>query len=298
MNIKSDIKLGYSCNNNCLFCVVADKRGFADSSTAEAKKQLELAHENGAQGVVLTGGEVTIRRDIFEIVSHAKSLGFEIIQIQTNGRMLSSKEFCSKIISAGATEFSPALHGHVADLHDYLVQSKNAFAQTVNGIKNLKSLDAYVITNSVVTRPNHHYLPELVRLLLELNVDQFQLAFVHANGNAHSNFDHIVPSASIAAEYMKRALDIAKGSGKKMMVEAMPFCLMQGYEQYCAEKYIPFTEIREPASYTPDFGKVRVSEGKCKGESCKLCIHFDACEGPWREYPEKRGWSEFKPVLQ
>ncbi len=291
-----DLKTGYVCNNNCLFCVASDKRFKGIKTTEELKKDLMFSIENGILSVVFTGGEVTIRKDLLELVSYAKDLGFKTIQIQTNGRMLAYMDFCEKLINAGVTEFSPALHGHIPELHDYLTQSNGAFKQVVQGLKNLQKLEQHVVTNTVITKPNYRYLPEIAQLLINCGVDQFQLAFVHANGNALKNFDSIVPWKTLIKEYVHRALDIAENSGTKAMVEAYPYCFMQGYERYCSEQYIPPTEVRELDYCDSDFDKTRREKGKSKGIQCNRCKYDLICEGPWKEYPEKRGWSEFKPI--
>ena len=294
--IRVDIKVGFTCNNNCRFCVVADMRHIGDQTTEKIKRDLELGRTNGAIEVVLTGGEPTIRPDIFEIVSHARNLGFRFIQIQTNGRMFYYKKFCEEIIKSGANVFSPALHGHKPEIHDYLTRSPGSFNQTVTGIKNLRELDQTLSTNSVITKQNYKFLPELARLFVDLKVDGFQFAFPHAVGNAYRNFDEIVPLKSAIMEYVRRALDIAIDSGVRVMVEAYPFCFMKNYEKYCSEFYIPPTEVRYPDSVTPDFERERKTKYKSKGPQCRECKYFSICEGPWREYPQIIGWDEFKPV--
>ena len=44
----------------------------------------------------------------------------------------------ASLIAAGATEFSPSLHGSTAAIHDELTQAPGSFDQTVAGLKNLK----------------------------------------------------------------------------------------------------------------------------------------------------------------
>lgn len=293
-----DIKTGFICNNNCKFCVQADNKCKGNRSFEEIKKDL-IESRKRCEGVVLTGGEVTIRKDFFEIVTLAKEIGYKSIQIQTNGRMFSSLEFCKKTIEAGATEFSPAIHGYCAEQHDFLTQSKGSFNQTVKGIKNLKSLGAYVITNTVVVKPNYATIPEIAKLLFKLKVDQFQFAFVHPMGNALKNFENIVPSISLAAPYICKGLQRGINAKIKVMAEAMPYCLMKGYEKYIAENVMPETEIKgKEYQNTISFTKQRKEEGKLKFPQCNQCKYNLICEGPWREYPEKRGNSEFIPIIE
>jgi len=247
-------------------------------------------------GVVFTGGEPTIREDIIDLIRYAKSLEFEIIQIQSNGRMFCYEKFCDAIIIAGANEFSPAIHGHTARLHDCLTTSEGSFEQSIAGIKNLKKRRQRVITNTVITKSNYRHLPQIAQILVYLEVDQYQFAFVHALGTAEENFESTVPRMSMIMPYVKKGLDVGIAAGKKVMTEAVPYCFMQGYEEYVAERIIPDTKIYDHNRITDNFTEVRRKEGKLKGPECRQCKHFQYCEGPWREYPEKFGWGEFNPV--
>lgn len=289
-----DVKTGFLCNNNCRFCVQADNKCKGNRSFEEIKKDLEECSSR-CDGVVLTGGEVTIRDDFFDIVKLCKELGYKVIQIQTNGRMFSSLDFCKKTIEAGATEFSPALHGYCAEQHDYLTRAKGSFNQTVRGIMNLKSLGVIVLTNTVVVKPNYRNCEEIVKLLVKLKVDQFQLAFVHPMGNAWKNFDSIVPVMSITAPYIHKGLQVGIDNGVGCMAEAMPYCMMKGYEEYVAEGVIPETEIRgKEWQNTDDFTKQRQDKGKAKFEQCKMCEYDGVCEGVWKEYCRKKSNEEFR----
>ena len=295
---RADIKVGFSCNNRCKFCVQGEKRyKYGDKSTEQIKKELINAKQKrDCQGVVFTGGEPTLRKDIAELVSFAKRLGFKLIQIQSNGRMFAYKDFCQNLVRAGVNEFSPALHGHTAKLHDSLTNSVGSFEQTTLGIKNLKSLGQEVITNSVITKPNYHYLPKLAQLLVSLGVDQYQFAFVHALGTAGKNFYSIVPRKKLVEPYVKRGLDIGIKAGIQVMTEAIPYCFMKGYEDYIAEKIIPPGPVYDWEGIIDDFNVTRVAHGKAKGKLCQKCKANDICEGPWKEYPEHYGWDEFKPL--
>ncbi len=291
-----DIKTGFGCSNNCIFCVQADNRLAGNRSFDEIRQDL-MRSKDRCDGVVLTGGEVTIRKDFLELLKLAKGLGYKAIQVQSNGRKFSSLDFCKEAIDAGATEFSLSLHGYCPQQHDHLTMAKGSFMQTARGIKNLKSLGAYVMTNSVVVKSNYTTLPMLAQLLVKLNVDQFQLAFVHAIGNARKNFDEVVPSISLAASYIHKALQVGINSGKIVMAEAMPYCQMKGYERYISEKFIPDTEVRgREYQNTDDSGSQRKHCSKMKFIQCKECKYDSVCEGPWKEYPQKRGDKEFVPV--
>lgn len=291
-----DLKTGFTCNNNCYFCVQAHKKQYGNRKFEELVDFIEESGKDKYEGIVFTGGEPTIRPDILDLVKKAKENGFKLIQIQTNGRRFAYFDFCKQIISAGANEFSPALHGHIPALHDYLTRARGSFSQTVTGILNLKKLNQKVLTNSVITKSNYRHLPEIAKLLVKLDVDQFQFAFVHALGAAKENFDSVVPRKLLVAPYLKKALDIGIKAGKQVMVEAVPYCFLIGYESYVAENFIPETKIYDLNVVIDSFENTRKNEGKSLGDNCKKCVYYNKCEGPWREYPEKFGWKEFNPI--
>jgi MoaA/NifB/PqqE/SkfB family radical SAM enzyme len=291
-----DLKLGFSCNNRCRFCVQGDKRHrLADLDTAELKRRLEDARGH-ADSIVFTGGEVTLRQDLVELVVYARELGFRTIQIQTNGRMLAYRKSCEELIAAGANEFSPALHGHTAELHEYLTRAKGSFAQTSRGIRNLKQLGQPVITNTVITRTNYRHLPALARLLLRLDVDQYQFAFVHPLGTALKGFHSVVPRLTLVARYVAEGLDLGAGAGRVVMTEAIPPCFLPGRERYIAERIMPETRVYDAKVVVESYTRYRLTEGKAKGPRCPECVWNDECEGPWCEYPDHYGWDEFVPV--
>ena len=291
---KADIKTGFLCNNNCLFCVQGHKKKFGDKSTTELKSILDKAAKD-CEIAVFTGGEPTIRQDIFELVRYAKKLGFKTIQIQSNGRMFAYSDFCQKMIAAGANEFALALHGHTAELHNYLTQAES-FQQTVSGIRNLKELNQVVITNTVITKSNYRHLPEITKLLLSLEVDQVQLAFVHAIGAAEKNFDKVVSRMSLVVPYIEKSLVIGEKMKKNVMIEGIPVCFLEKYKECISEYVIPDTKIFDLGITIDDYKKSRLVEGKSRGLACKKCKYFNQCEGSWREYPEKFGWDEFKAI--
>lgn len=291
-----DLKIGFACNNLCRFCVQGDKRSrFSPPPLEKLKDELKKGRKI-AGGVVFTGGEPTLRGDLFELLSFARELGYGTIQIQTNGRVFASKRYCADAVAAGATEFSPALHGHSAELHDYLTRSPGSFRQTCAGIRNLKELGQHVLTNSVITRPNFRNLADLARLLVALGVDQFQLAFVHPVGTAGRNFTSVVPRFEMIAPHVMEALGEGKRAGRPVFTEAIPPCILPGYEDCVVEERIPRTKVVDAEAVIEDYREYRLKEGKLKGPECGRCRHDPACEGPWKEYPETYGFGELRPL--
>lgn len=294
---RADVKIGFACNNMCNFCVQWDKRyKFKPRTLEEIKNILDEEYRAWASAVVFTGWEPTVHPNLAEAIAYSKKIGFLQIQVQSNGVNFSKIEFCQELIDAGVTEFSPSIHGFLGHTHDIQVGVEGAWEHVVKWLINLKKLKQHIIINSVVTKTNYKEIPQLAQLLIKIWVAQFQFAFVHILGSADKNKELVVPKKTDVMPYIYKALDIAKKAGIPAFTEAIPYCLMQGYEWAIAETVIPETTVVDAECRTESYTDYRRSEGKAKREECKKCSKYDVCEWPWKEYPEMYGWDEFIPV--
>ena len=289
-----DLKVGFSCNNRCLFCVQGEKRNEEKDRTGDEIRAI-LKDNEGGGGVVFTGGEPTLRQDLVELVGDARELGYSPIQVQTNGRRVAYRPYIDALVEAGMTEISPALHGSRPEIHDGLTRAKGSFRQVVQGIKNAISLNLPVLTNTVVTQQNIKDLPNIADLLLRLGVRHIQYAYVHPAGTAGTLFQSVVPRFSDAAPYIQRGLDLIRAAGARGCTEAVPYCFAQGYESCVIEQHIPDTRVVDAPMIIEDYTKYRLKEGKAHGPPCEECSFAGICEGPWHEYPREYGWTEFRP---
>ncbi len=300
---KADIKLGYTCNNNCLHCVIADQRdrarslrGNVDRSTAEFIRELHDARRLAVRDIVFTGGEPTIRRDLPLLLELAHGMGFRL-HVQTNARMLSYRPQAEKLAAWDVT-WVVALHGPDAELHDRVTRVRGSFAQTVQGIRNLRALGQRVVGKVVLSKLNYERQEAIVGLLVELGVPYVNLAFPHALGAAREHFDEVVPRYSELVPFAHATLD-RYAQAAVLYYEAIPLCLMRGYEKHVAE--YACVALQQPAVHkqldmdTRDWREAR-QEQKQKFPPCASCRHDAVCEGPWREYPERFGAEEFVPV--
>lgn len=293
-----DLKIWFSCNNKCLFCVQWDKRfRYWPKKMDDICKDLEKWIQDWSIGVVFTWWEPTIQKNLIDSIKYAKQIWYKEIQIQTNWRTFEDIDFCKKLIEVWVDEFSPSLHGFKPETHDFLVQTEWAWKQTVKWLMNLKKLWQYVLTNTVITKQNYKELPKLALLLISLWVKQYQFAFIHIVGSAAINKKDIVPSKTEISHYVKKWLDIWRKYNVNCMTEAIPFCMMQWYEWAIAEyNFMPETQIFDAEWVIDSYNDYRWNEWKIKFPKCKNCKYDKICEGPWKEYPEIYWNEEFLPI--
>ncbi len=305
-----DIKFGYSCNNNCIHCVIADHRERLrkegkpiDRTTEEIKKHLKEAKELGASSVVFTGGEVTVRNDFLELLKFARSLGLGV-GLQTNGRRFCDKNFAKNTLKiAPDMHFEIAIHSSKKENHDKITRVEGSFDQTIKGIKNLINLGTKKLNFKVViSRLNFRNLPKIVELAKNFGLKRVDIAFPHGMGNALKYWFKIVPRYSEIKDFVIKALKIGEENGVKVTYEAIPFCFLKGYEnsaselhyliQYLQGKTTLLKQIGDPEM---DWQKDRIRI-KSKAKQCSNCKFFNICEGIWREYIELYGGEELNPI--
>ncbi len=292
---RTDVKIGFACNNKCVFCAQGNKRKILPTLKFEDVVERMTRAREHADSIVLTGGEPTVHKRIIEIVAAAKRLGFTRIQIQTNGRLLSQQRVLGALLHAGANEFSPSIHGSTAEIHDGLTLAPGSFEQTLQGLRNLAAAGVSVITNSVITQSNTADLPALVELLGSVGMRNCQLAFVHAVGTALELVDEVMPRFTDVLPHLRQARDVARRYDMRLVTEAIPLCMLRGMEDLAVEETIPQMTVFDLDGGGKDYTAWREDEGKAHGPPCEACALRSRCEGPWREYPDQYGWDELVP---
>lgn len=301
---KTVIIVGYRCNNNCRFCIDADKRELLNKSTRQIEQEMVQARQRGATYLELIGGEMTIRSDIFHLVNFAHNLGFETINMATNGRMFSYPEFVKKIIKAGLTDIIFSIHGHKAEIHDYLTQSKGSFAQLKKGLENFKKMGFNKIgSNTTIVKYNVKHLPQIGQFIAENGIRNSEFIFVDPSyGAAYHNFAELVPRISQIAPYIKKCLEIGKKiKAPHWHIRYVPLCYFQDYLSQVSE--LQEVKTFKTEHLAPDFENFDVENsrkevGRTKAEQCKKCKLNKRCEGIWREYVKHYGDKELIPVLK
>ena len=82
------LDLTYRCNERCVHCYL-DHDDHGEMNTAEIKKLLKELADAGVFILVLSGGEIMLRKDIFEILEYARELTF-CIKLKTNAMLIHS----------------------------------------------------------------------------------------------------------------------------------------------------------------------------------------------------------------
>jgi len=141
----------YRCNERCIHCYL-DHDDHGELTTAEIKDVLEQAAAAGTFFLTLSGGEVLMRRDFFEILEHARRLMFNV-RIKTNGVMIGSKE-ARRIRELGVEHIQISVYSHRPEVHDAITKLPGSLKRTIEAIRFIKSQGIKVTVANVLMRGN------------------------------------------------------------------------------------------------------------------------------------------------
>lgn len=311
----------FRCNNNCIFCYNSSKIRSKELSTREIFKALrKLYYHYCVRTITFSGGEFIIRKDALKIIKYTRKLGFQNIRLFSNGRLLADEKNIRNLLKAGVNCFVISIHGHRASLHNVLTRT-NSFLETFSAIINLKRLGCRVDTNTVITKSNYVFLPQITAFLNALRVDKIYLTFVLGYGKASRNATRIIPKMTDIAPYLKGALEVSP----KAFAVNIPICILgEEYKNrigYCDNNLscydidfgIEIFQGSDDKENTLDF--INKQKLKKRGLRCSKCSFFYDCKLPfevndfshylksafgWKDrgenYIDLYGWKEFRPI--
>jgi radical SAM protein with 4Fe4S-binding SPASM domain len=141
----------YRCNERCIHCYL-DHDDHGELTTAEIKDLLEQAAAAGTFFLTLSGGEVLMRRDFFEILEHARLLMFNV-RIKTNGVMIGSKE-AQRMRALGVEHIQISVYSHHPEVHDAITKLPGSLRRTIEAIRFIQSQGIKVTIANVLMRTN------------------------------------------------------------------------------------------------------------------------------------------------
>ena len=125
----------YRCNERCVHCYL-DHDDLGEMTTAEIEDVLDQLADAGVFFLALSGGEVLMRRDFFDIVEHARRRLFNV-KIKTNGVMIREPE-ARRLRQLGVEQVQISVYSHRPEVHDGITKLPGSLRRTIEAIRFLK----------------------------------------------------------------------------------------------------------------------------------------------------------------
>jgi radical SAM protein with 4Fe4S-binding SPASM domain len=153
MNIPLSVQLDltYRCNERCVHCYL-DHHDHGEMTTAEIKNLLDQMADAGVFYLTISGGEILMRRDFFEILEYARLRTF-CIKLKTNGILIRKQE-ADRIKALGVESVQISIYSHVPEVHDAITKLPGSLEQSIEAIRRLRAHGIQVTLANVLMVQN------------------------------------------------------------------------------------------------------------------------------------------------
>jgi radical SAM protein with 4Fe4S-binding SPASM domain len=157
-----------ACNLRCIHCHTSGGKPTADELTTDDAKLLldQLAEIDEFRMMAFTGGEPLVRKDLFELLSYSKSLGFTNT-MATNATLI-DEAIARRLHDSGVVIAAVSLDGFDAATHDLVRGAPGSFDAAVRGMNALRRAGILLHINITAMEYNMNQMEPLIALVNDL----------------------------------------------------------------------------------------------------------------------------------
>jgi len=161
------------CNLSCGYCIRGSgpiiKEFLSFKTVKNILNFIKSRNSGNRQILQLTGGEVFLHKDIFNIIKYALSLGF-LVRIQTNGILLPSlKQNELELLSDKNIVLKISLDGWDEETHEFY-RGKKTFKKVLRGLICIRKITSQIGLKTVIHEKNFSKIHKMLDLCLSLNI--------------------------------------------------------------------------------------------------------------------------------
>jgi pyrroloquinoline quinone biosynthesis protein E len=204
-------ELTYACPLQCPYCSnpIDYSKYPSELTTEDWKRVLSEARKMGAVQLGFSGGEPLTRKDLVELVQHARGLGYYSNLITSGYGM--TEEKIIQLKEAGLDHIQVSIQASTQELNDHIAGT--ASFEHKKEVAHLVKKHGYpMVLCVVIHRENIHQMPEILAMAEELGADYLELANTQYYGWAHTNRDLLMPTK----EQFEQAEAIAQAFKEKV----------------------------------------------------------------------------------
>ena len=202
----------WNCNQKCVHCYAAGQQQAEEPelSTQDWKGIIDACRKAGVTQLTFTGGEPTMRDDLFELVEYAR---WFVTRLNTNGIRL-TPDYCKQLHAASIDSVQITFYSHDANVHNQLVGA-NRYADTVAGIDNALAAGLNMSVNTPLCTLNRDYVKTL--------------EFLHGKGVTYVTCSGLITTGNAATPESEQ-LQLSADELKAILREAADYCFAHDME--------------------------------------------------------------------
>lgn len=235
-----------ACNSKCLFCLDADTPRNVYLPEDEVKADLRRGIEElGADKVIISGGEASLHPLFPEFIRYAKEIGYDRVQTVTNGTRLADPAYYRQCRDAGLGEITYSLHGHTAELHDYLTQTPGAFNKLMKGmIRSIRDPMGPIVNIDVcINKQNVGVLDKVIEMAIRAGCTEFDLLHVIPQANAYDNRELMFYDVKDHMETLHKVFRLNRHPRFVVWTNRFPVSYLEGMEDLIQDPHKMLDEV-------------------------------------------------------
>jgi radical SAM protein with 4Fe4S-binding SPASM domain len=162
------LDITWRCNERCIHCYL-DHDGQDEMSTVEIKDLLRQLAESGTFFLSISGGEPLVRHDCFEILEHARELGFNV-KLKTNAVMIGEAE-ANRLRRLGIEQIQVSIYSHRPEIHDSITGLPGSLHRSLHAIRCMTAEGLKVSITDVLMQQNAGDAMAVYQLAKDLKVE-------------------------------------------------------------------------------------------------------------------------------
>ena len=221
------------CNSLCLMCS-QPPRDVDDKYLVDEMLETMLLVDRDEPQLGISGGEPTLLgEDLLVVLHHARChLPGTGLHVLSNGRRFADSGYARRISAVRHPKliWGIPVYSDSPEIHDYIVQARGAWTETIDGLFNLARVGADIEIRVVVQRANYERLPELAYFIFRNLTFARHVAFmaIEPIGFAPANRDSLWVDPVDCAGPLKEATFFLANRGMNVSLYNFPLCTLHG----------------------------------------------------------------------
>jgi len=321
--VLSELAVTYRCNLACRFCYAGcsckkDMDDAAELSTKKACRVLDIIRQEAqTPSVSFTGGEPLLRRDICDLIHHARHNLDMRVNLITNGTLI-DEPTARELRSAGLDSAQVSIEAPEAEIHDALTQVNGSHEASIAAIAHLHDARVSVHTNTTINRVNRESAMRMPEFVRSIGLERFSMNLVIPAARDETSGEDLYLTYTEAAKLIPKIRDEARRNGVEFMwYSPTPLCIFNPIAHQLGNKgcaacdgllsvspagdVLPCSSwpepvgnlLREPFRKVWDSARGRwLREKRFAPETCRACDDFVLCQSGCPLYWRHFGYAE------
>ena len=202
----------WNCNQKCVHCYAAGQEQSSEEEleTEAWKAIVDKCREAGVTQLTFTGGEPTMRDDLFELIDYAR---WFVTRLNTNGIKL-TREYCKHLHEVSLDSVQITFYSCDEAIHNELVGSPH-YKDTVAGIENALATGLNMSVNTPLCTVNRDYVKTL--------------EFLHDKGVIYVTCSGLITTGN-ATKPESEQMQLSRDELKQILRDATSYCYSHDME--------------------------------------------------------------------